>query len=110
MKRVEEAAKAKPKAKPAGSEAKTGKPASQLIDQRIRALGDWRGDTLARMRALILAADPGMTEEWKWVKATSPGTPVWSHHGSQRTHGVVHFRRSAVIHKVLTIDINGDTG
>jgi hypothetical protein len=53
----------------------TGKPASRLIDQRIRELGGWRGETLARMRALILHADPGMTEEWKW------GTPVWSHHG-----------------------------
>src|ERR1043166_3237837 len=54
----------------------TGKPASRLIDQRIRELGDWRGDTLARMRALILEADPGMTEEWKGM-----GTPVWSHLG-----------------------------
>ncbi len=54
----------------------TGKPASRLIDQRIRDLGGWRGETLARMRALILEADPKMTEEWKWM-----GTPVWSHHG-----------------------------
>jgi hypothetical protein len=54
----------------------TGKPASRLIDQRIRDLGGWRGETLARMRALILEADPEMTEEWKWL-----GTPVWSHHG-----------------------------
>ena len=53
----------------------TGKPASRLIDQRIRELGDWRGEILARMRALILAADPEMTEEWKW------SNPVWSHHG-----------------------------
>jgi hypothetical protein len=52
-----------------------GKPASRLIDQRIRDLGGWRGETLARMRALILQADPEMTEEWKW------STPVWSHHG-----------------------------
>ena len=59
----------------AGSPA-TGKPASRLIDQRIRDLGGWRGKTLARMRALILAADPEMTEEWKWM-----GTPVWSHDG-----------------------------
>jgi hypothetical protein len=51
-------------------------PASRLIDQRIRDLGDWRGETLARMRALILEADPEMTEEWKWR-----GVPVWSHHG-----------------------------
>jgi hypothetical protein len=55
--------------------------ASRQIDQRIRDLGGWRGETLARMRALILEADPGMTEEWKWVKPTNPGTPVWSHDG-----------------------------
>lgn len=54
----------------------TGKAASLLIDQRIRDLADWRGETLARMRALILEADPEMIEEWKWM-----GTPVWSHHG-----------------------------
>ncbi len=54
----------------------TGKAASRLIDQRIRDLGGWRGEALARMRALILEADPEMTEEWKWR-----GTPVWSHHG-----------------------------
>jgi hypothetical protein len=54
----------------------TGKPASRLIDQRVRDLGGWRGETLARMRALILEADSEMTEEWKWM-----GTPVWSHHG-----------------------------
>ena len=54
----------------------TGKAASRLIDQRIEELGDWRGKTLARMRALILEADPDVTEEWKWM-----GTPVWSHHG-----------------------------
>ena len=58
------------------SEQATGKPASRLIDQRIRDLGGWRGETLARMRALILEADPGVTEEWKWM-----GTPVWSHDG-----------------------------
>lgn len=61
----------------AGSERAVGAAASAQIDQRIRELGDWRGETLARMRALILAADPGMTEEWKWM-----GTPVWSHHGN----------------------------
>jgi hypothetical protein len=53
----------------------TGKPAPRLIDQRIRDLGGWRGETLARMRALILEAHPEMTEEWKWEN------PVWSHHG-----------------------------
>ncbi len=55
--------------------------ASTLISQRIAELGDWRGRTLGRMRALILDADPEVIEEWKWAKATSPGTPVWSHDG-----------------------------
>jgi hypothetical protein len=53
----------------------TAEPASRLIDQRIRDLAGWRGETLARMRKLILEADPGMTEEWKWEN------PVWSHDG-----------------------------
>ena len=57
-------------------------PASQLIDERIHNLEGWRGETLARMRALILQADPEMTEECKWVKPTNPwGVPVWSHDG-----------------------------
>jgi hypothetical protein len=55
--------------------------ATELISQRIAELGDWRGDTLSRMRALIKQADPDVVEEWKWAKATSPGTPVWSHDG-----------------------------
>src|ERR671936_821167 len=55
--------------------------ASQRIDQRIRELGDWRGSVLKRMRELIHDADPEVVEEWKWAKATSPGTPVWSHDG-----------------------------
>ena len=55
--------------------------ASKMIDERIRELGDWRGSTLKRMRALIHDADPDVVEEWKWQKATSPGTPVWSHDG-----------------------------
>src|SRR4029434_10565674 len=55
--------------------------ASQMIDQRIRELGDWRGSVLKRMRELIRQADPEVVEEWKWQKATSPGTPVWSHDG-----------------------------
>jgi hypothetical protein len=78
-------AKAGAKAKPRAGKAKSitgslaqasGEPASRLIDQRVRDLAGWRGETLARMRALILDADPEMTEEWKWR-----GTPVWSHHG-----------------------------
>ena len=55
--------------------------ASESITQRIRELGDWRGETLARLRRLILEADPEVVEEWKWVKSTSPGVPVWSHDG-----------------------------
>jgi hypothetical protein len=55
--------------------------ASELIDEKIRELGDWRGETLARVRAIIKDADPDVVEEWKWAKATSPGTPVWSHDG-----------------------------
>jgi len=55
--------------------------ATELISQRIAELGDWRGETLSRMRALIRAADPDVVEEWKWAKATTPGTPVWSHDG-----------------------------
>jgi hypothetical protein len=55
--------------------------APQMIDQRIRELGDWRGPVLKRMRELIHAADPEVVEEWKWVKPTSPGTAVWSHNG-----------------------------
>jgi hypothetical protein len=109
MKRVEEGAKAKPKAKrasrasgarkpaarakkPANAGAKiksppkagaTGKAASRLIDQRVENLGDWREGTLTRMRALILEADPEMIEERKWRKPSNAmkGVPVWSHHG-----------------------------
>jgi hypothetical protein len=55
--------------------------ASQLIDEGIQELGDWRGQTLGKMRALIKQADPEIVEEWKWVKQTNPGTPVWSHDG-----------------------------
>jgi hypothetical protein len=56
-------------------------PASERIDGRIAELGDWRGETLSRMRTLIQEADPDVVEEWKWVKPTNPGTPVWSHDG-----------------------------
>ena len=65
----------KPKKSGGSREPETGNSASRLIDQRIGDLGGWRGETLARMRALILEADPGMTEEWKWMN------PVWSHQG-----------------------------
>ncbi len=55
--------------------------ASALIDEKIKELGDWRGNTLAKVRALIHQADPEIVEEWKWVKPTTPGTPVFSHGG-----------------------------
>jgi hypothetical protein len=54
---------------------------AQLIDSRIGELDDWRGSTLATLRALIKRADPDVVEEWKWKKATNPGVPVWSDHG-----------------------------
>ena len=79
IKRQNKASIKKPKAGAKGNPriAKADSDASRLIDERIRDLGGWRGETLARMRALILEADPEMTEEWKWM-----GTPVWSHHGN----------------------------
>lgn len=55
--------------------------ASALVDERIRELGDWRGKTLAQVREIVREADPDIVEEWKWQKASSPGTPVWSHGG-----------------------------
>ena len=58
-----------------------GQSASELISNRIAELGDWRGKTLSRMRTLIKEADPDVVEEWKWVKPTKPGTPVWSDDG-----------------------------
>lgn len=58
-----------------------GELASELIDKRIAELGDWRGETLSRMRKLIKEADPDVVEEVKWVKPTNPGTPTWSHDG-----------------------------
>ena len=58
------------------SGASQGRPATELISERIAELGDWRGETLGRMRKLIKAADPDVVEEWKWM-----GTPIWSHDG-----------------------------
>ena len=63
------------------SGASQGQSGSELISQRIAELGDWRGETLSRMRRLIKDADPDVVEELKWMKAASPGTPVWSHDG-----------------------------
>jgi hypothetical protein len=58
------------------SNASEGQSASELISNRIAELGDWRGETLGRMRQLIKDADPDVVEEWKWM-----GTPIWSHDG-----------------------------
>ena len=63
------------------SDASQGQSASKLISKRIAELDDWRGETLGRVRTLIKEADPDIVEEWKWVKPTKPGTPVWSHDG-----------------------------
>jgi hypothetical protein len=62
-------------------ESKPAEAAAQRIDERIKELGDWRGKKLAHMRTLIKKADPDVVEEWKWVKPTNPGVPVWSHDG-----------------------------
>src|SRR5262245_54237081 len=63
------------------SGASQGQSASELISKRIAELDDWRGETLSRMRTLIKEADPTVVQEGKWVKASDPGTPVWSHNG-----------------------------
>lgn len=63
------------------SDSNKGQSASERIDKRIAELGDWRGETLSRMRKLIKQADPDVVEEVKWVKPTNPGTPTWSHDG-----------------------------
>lgn len=55
--------------------------ASELMDKRLAELGDWRAETLGEVRRIIKEADPDVVEEWKWVKPTNPGVPVWSHNG-----------------------------
>jgi hypothetical protein len=78
------------------SGASQGQPASELISKRIAELGDWRGETLARMRKLIKEADPDVVEEWKWM-----GTPIWSHDGiictgeSYKNHVKLTFAKGA---------------
>ena len=64
------------KIKSGSKEGKAGESLSQLIDAKIKGLGDWRGETLARVRSLVKQADPEVVEEWKWR-----GVPVWSHAG-----------------------------
>ena len=71
--------------------------ASQQIDARIEELGDWRGETLSRLRALIKQADPDVVEEWKWRKATNPGVPVWSHDGIVDRRDVQERREAHVL-------------
>jgi hypothetical protein len=63
------------------SDSNEGQSAAERIDKRIAELGDWRGETLSRMRKLIKEADSEVVEEVKWVKPTNPGTPTWSHDG-----------------------------
>jgi len=80
-----------------------GESASALIEKRINKLGDWRGKALARVREIIREADPEIVEEWKWVKATNPGTPVWSHGGivctgeTYKTHVKMTFAKGAAL-------------
>jgi len=70
----------KPKPSSAGAPVAASS-ASAKLDQKIKDLGDWRGKILAKVREIVHAADPEIVEEWKWVKPTSPGTPVFSHGG-----------------------------
>ena len=92
--------------------------ASKNITKRIQELGDWRGETLARVRQLIHDADPEIQEEWKWVKDTSPGTPVWSHDGgvctgeSYKQVVKLTFFRGASLkdpHKMFNSSLEGNT-
>jgi hypothetical protein len=92
--------------------------ASANITKRIQELGDWRGETLAAVRRLIHAADPEIEEEWKWQKATSPGTPVWSHDGGvctgesyKQVVKLTFFRGASVPdpHKLFNSSLEGST-
>ena len=91
---------------------------SEQIDNRIAELDDWRGETLSRMRELIKQADPEVVEEWKWVKPTNPGTPVWSHDGiictgeSYRTKVKLTFAKGASLEdpqKLFNSSLEGNT-
>lgn len=92
--------------------------ASESITARIQDLGDWRGETLAWARRLIHEADPEIQEEWKWAKASSPGTPVWSHDGgvctgeSYKQVVKLTFFRGASLpdpHKLFNSSLEGNT-
>jgi len=73
--------KAKTMKRKSGVKKAKGQSPTELIAAKIKQLGDWRGRALSRLRTLIKQADPDVVEEWKWVKPTSPGVPVWSHDG-----------------------------
>ena len=92
--------------------------ASKNITKRIQELEDWRGETLAWVRRLIQDADPEIQEEWKWAKASSPGTPVWSHDGivctgeSYQQVVKLTFARGASVHdprKLFNSSLEGNT-
>jgi hypothetical protein len=77
---------------------------SELIDARIEELGDWRGATLSRVRSLIKQVDPGVVEEWKWVKPSSGGTAVWSHDGGLCTGEVYKDKVKLTFFKGASLD------
>ncbi len=93
--------------------------ASDLIDRKIASLGDWRGQTLSRMRKLIKEADPGIVEECKWIKPSNPlGVPVWSHAGivctgeSYKTTVKLTFAKGASLQdpaKLFNSSLEGNT-
>ena len=93
------------------SDAGQGQSASELISKRIAELGDWRGETLSRMRKLIQEADPDVVEEWKWM-----GTPVWSHDGiictgeSYKNHVKLTFAKGASLKDPAGLFNTGFTG
>jgi hypothetical protein len=78
--------------------------ASVLMDQRIKELGDWRGAALGHVRRIIREADPDIVEEWKWVKPTNPGTPVWSHNGGICTGETYKKAVKLTFHKGASLD------
>lgn len=96
----------------------TGAAAAEKITERIRELGDWRGETLTRVRQLIHEADPEIEEEWKWEKPSSGGVPVWSHEGGITTGEAykqavkLTFFRGASLpdpHKLFNSSLGGNT-
>jgi hypothetical protein len=81
-----------------------GDDASTQLDQRIRELGDWRGETLGTVRGIIRKADPEIVEEWKWVKPTNPGVPVWSRDGGICTGEVYKHAVKLTFYKGASLD------